>query len=98
MINTNMRTYAYFTLGGSDGYGQPQLSNIKGVVKMAINLNSQTITDNIKYLDTVYIGLTHDKDINDTYVIQYGEQKLKVLYVNTFGRYKQVHLGEYFGY
>lgn len=97
MINTNMRTYAYFTLGGADDYGQPVLSDIKGTVKMAINLNSQTVTDNIKYTDTVYIGLTHDKDIDDTYVIQYGKEKLKVLYVNAFGRYKQVHLGEYFG-
>lgn len=95
MINTNMRTYAYSTIGGNDAYGMPALSEVKGFIKMAIQLNSQTVQDNIKYTDTVYIGLTHDKYIDDTYVIQYGNEKLKVLYVNPFGRYKQVHLGEY---
>ena len=95
MINTNFRSYPYFTIGGSDSYGQPQLSAKQGYVKMAVYLNSQSTQDNIKYSDTAYIGLTYDNTINDTYVIQYGNEKLKVLYVNSFGRYKQVYMGEY---
>jgi hypothetical protein len=95
MINTNFRLYDYFTYGEDNGYGMPQLStDPKGQIKMAINISSQSIQDNILYKDCSYIGLTHDANVNDAYVIQYGESKLKVLYVNPKGRYKQVFMSE----
>lgn len=95
MINADMKAYDYFTFGESNGYGQPGLSkNVKGSVKMAINITSQTTQDNIKFKDATYIGLTHDANVNDTYVIQYGKEKLKVLYVNPKGRFKQVYMVE----
>ena len=93
MINTDMRTYNYFTFGEPDEYGQRTLSKeAQGTIKMAINNTSQSIQDNIKYKDATYIGLTH-ANVNDTYVIDYGEEgQLKVLYVNPRGRYKQVFM------
>lgn len=95
MINTDMRLYNYFTLGDDDGYGQPQLSETaQGQIKMAINLTSQSIQDNINYKDAQYVGLTHDAKVDDTYVIEYGNERLKVLYVNTRGRYTQVFMTE----
>lgn len=94
MINADMRLYDYFTFGADDGYGQPQLSaKPKGQIKMAINLTSQSTQDNINYKDARYVGLTH-ADVDDTYVIAFGNERLKVLYVNPKGRYKQVFLGE----
>jgi hypothetical protein len=33
-----------------------------------------------------------DKSVNDKMVIQYGDEKLKVLYVNSAGRYIQAFL------
>lgn len=94
MINADMRLYDYFTFGADDGYGQPQLSTEpQGQIKMAINLTSQSIQDNINYKEAQYIGLTH-ADVDDTYVIAFGNERLKVLYVNPKGRYKQVFLGE----
>lgn len=94
MINADMRTYNYFTFGALDSYGQPQLSQEpQGTVKMAINIASQSIQDNINYKDCSYVGLTHSL-LDDTYVIQYGDKKLKVLYVNPKGRLKQVFLAE----
>lgn len=94
MINTDMRWYDYFTFGEEDEYGQAQLSkDVKGSIKIAINTISQSITDNINYKDATYIGLTNAA-IDDTYVIQYGEVKLKVLYVNPRGRFKQAFLKE----
>lgn len=94
MINTEMRFYDYFTYGEKDEYGQPQLSGeTQGTIKMAINITSQSTQDNINYKDASYIGLTHAA-IDDTYVIQYGPEKLKVLYVNPMGRYKQVFMKE----
>lgn len=94
MINTEMRFYDYFTYGEKDEYGQPQLSEeTQGTIKMAINITSQSTQNNINYKDASYIGLTHAA-IDDTYVIQYGPEKLKVLYVNPMGRYKQAFMKE----
>lgn len=94
MINSQMKTYNYFTFGALDEYGQPGLSTEPvGQVKMAINISSQAVIDNINYKDATYIGLTL-AEVDDTYVIEYGKERLKVLYVNPIGRYKQVFLKE----
>ena len=93
MITTEMRQYNYFTFGAYDEYGQPMISKEPiGQIKMAIYITSQSIQDNVLFEDSSYIGLTADKDINSTYSIQYGEERLKVLYVNPKGRYKQVYM------
>lgn len=99
MINANMREYNYFLYGEPDEYGQQTLIKdetgtplAQGSIKMSINITSQSIQDNIKYKDATYIGLTHDAKVDDTYVIDYEEGQLKVLYVNPRGRYKQVFM------
>lgn len=95
MISTNMRSYNYFTFGASNAYGQPQLSKQPvGKVKLSIFTTSQSIQANINYLNASYIGLTHDKNINDTYVIEYGEERLKVLYTSKQGRFIQVFMAK----
>lgn len=92
MVNTDMRTYDYFTYGVDDGYGQPALSNTPtGSIKMAINISTQAVQDNINYADAEYVGLTMAA-VDDSFVIDYGGERLKVLYVNPKGRYKQVFL------
>lgn len=97
MINTNMRYYDYFTYGAADEYGQQTLIKneagepiVQGTVKLSITTSSQEIQGNINYKECSYVGLTLDKTINDTFVIKYGEQLLKVLYVNPQGRFRQV--------
>ena len=92
MINTDMRIYSYFTFGGDNGYGQPVISKEpQGTIKMAINMSSQSVQDNINFQDCNYVGLTMAQ-LDDSYVIQYGNEKLKVQYVNPKGRYKLVYL------
>mgnify|MGYP003311878358 CR=1 FL=1 len=92
MISADMRNYEYYLYGENDAYGQPQLSeDVQGSIKMAINLTSQSVQDNINYKSANYMGLTL-MPINETYVIQYGNERLKVLYVNPKGRYKQVFM------
>ena len=89
-----MKWYDYHTFGSKDEYGQAQLSaEVQGSLKIAIYTTSQAIQDNINYKDANYIGLTH-APITDAYVIQYDEAKLKVLYVQPKGRFKQVFLKE----
>ena len=93
MITTEMQQYDYFTFGAYDDYGQPMVSKEpKGKIKMAIYITSQSVQDNVLYEDCAYIGLTKDASINNTYIIKYGEERLKVLYVNSKGRYKQVYM------
>lgn len=93
MINANMRYYNFYTYATNDEYGQPLLSDdIKGQIKMSITITSQSIQDNVLYEDAAYIGLTTDAEVNSTYVIEYGKERLKVLYVNPQGRYKQVFM------
>ena len=94
MINAKMRLYNFFTLGEPNAYGQAQISaEPKGQIKMAIFISSQAVQDNINYKDCKYIGLTLG-EVDDTYIIEYGQEKLKVLYVNPHGKCKQVFLGE----
>jgi hypothetical protein len=89
-----MRTYDYYTIGEKDEYGQQDVNfdTPKGTIKIAIYVTSQAVQDNIRYIDAAYMGLTLDKNVNNNYVIQYGDERLKVLYVNTQGRFKQVFL------
>lgn len=102
MINSDMRDYNYYLLGAENSYGQAALIKdeneepiIQGQIKMNINSITQSILDTIRYSDVTYLGLTHDSNINDTYIIQYGAEKLKVKYINTKGRYTQVFMGLY---
>lgn len=93
MINTDMRTYNYFTLGANDAYGQPQISTEPvGTIKLSIYTSSQSIQDNVNYKDCSYIALTLDAKVDDTYIIERENERLKVLYVNDAGRFKQVFL------
>lgn len=95
MINTNFRLYDYYLYSDSNGYGQPVLSeDPQGQVRLSIFTSSQSIQDNILYKESTYIAMTHDKNIDDSYVIAYGDKKLKVLYVNKVGRFYQVFLGD----
>jgi hypothetical protein len=94
MINADMRTYDYFLYEGKDAYGSPILSaEPKGKVKMTINITGQTVQDNINYSGATYLGLTYSL-LDNSYVIQYGDEKLKVLYVNPKGRMNQVFLAK----
>lgn len=95
MINADMRLYDYFTIGANNAYGQPQIptedSAPTGQIVMAIYTSSQAIQDNINYSGANYVGLTK-QNIDDSYIISYQNKRLKVLYVNPIGRYKQVYL------
>lgn len=96
MINADFRNYNYFTLGDSNAYGQSQIpskdATPTGFLKMAIYTTSQATQDNIRYKDAAYIGLTQDANVDDTYIIEFEDERLKVLYVQPRGRYKQVFM------
>jgi hypothetical protein len=92
MINRDMRLYNYFTLGSVNAYGQPVVSKEPvGQIKMAINITSQNVQDNVNYKDSQYVGLTH-ANVDDTYIIEYEGERLKVLYVNLKGKLNQVFM------
>ena len=93
MIAADMRLYDYSIFSSvEDDYGQSIEEKQEGKIKMAIYLVNETLNDNSLYSDAQYTGLTLDKNIDETYVINYDNSKLKVLYVSPQGRYKQVFL------
>lgn len=92
MINSNMKSYAYYMFDGFDTYGQSKLSEAPvGNIKLSISLLNKSTKDNVLFADANYMALTME-NITDKYVIDYGEVQLRVLYVNPYGRYKQVYL------
>lgn len=93
MIRTQMRLYKYYILGRNNDYGQPVLyEDENNTINMAINFASEALQENPLYSGAQYVGLTFDKNINATYIIKYGNEKLKVLYANPLGRYTQVFM------
>lgn len=98
MINSNMREYNYFLYGEPNDYGQVTLSKLPvGKIKMSIHNTSTTTQANILYKDATYLGLTLNQDIDDAYVIQYGSERLKVMYTLQQGRYRQVFMKSFDG-
>ena len=87
-----MKLYDFSTLGAMDAYGQPAQGEVQGKVKMAIYTTSQSAQDNVNYKGANYIGLTLATGITDKMVIHLGDQKLKVIYVNPVGRFKQIFM------
>lgn len=94
MINAQMTEYKYLVYKENE-YGEQVIdTSSSGTILMAINLVNKEVTDNILYTNANYIGLTLDNSITDKFIIEYGKEKLKVLYVNPQGRYKQVFMAK----
>lgn len=95
MITRDARTYDYFTLGEPDAHGQATLPGPDAVpagqIKMTISLTTHSTQDNINFSNAQYLGITH-APIDDTYIIQYGEERLKVLFVHSLGRHTQAFM------
>lgn len=102
MINTSMREYDFYLIDAKpNSYGQQTIikdengqPKVQGTVKLAIALTTQGVQDSITYHNAQFCAQTLDKAIDDTYIIQYGKKRLKVLYVASGGRYRQVFLNE----
>ena len=92
MINANMKSYSYYVLDEYDDYGQVKEKAADDKIKMSINFASESIQESPLYSGAQFVGLTLNKDVSAKYIIQYGTEKLKVLYVNPAGRFKQVFM------
>lgn len=96
MIFSNMRYYDYWKVSVNEAYGQEvipaETEPIAGQVKIAIYPTSTGTQDNILYADCSYVGLTYDAEIDDKYIIQKDKERLKVMYIQPVGRYKQVFM------
>lgn len=89
-INSSMGKYNYYLTGALDAYGQAIIeTSAAGTIEMDIQILNQSTKDFPLYSSAEYIGLTKEL-ITDNYIIEFKNQKLKVLYVNGFGRYNQV--------
>lgn len=90
-----MKAYTFYTLGAENEYGQTIVNdNPTGTIKMAIYTTSQAIQANALYLNASYVGITHDTNVNDTYIIEREDERLKVLYTQKDGRYTLVFMAK----
>ena len=96
MIMANMRLYDYWMITVNEEYAQEILPDTSGTptgkVKLSIYPTTTGTQDNILYANCAFMGLTFDAEINDKYIIQYGKERLKVMYIQPIGRYKQVFM------
>lgn len=96
MIMSKMRLYDYWLISVNEEYGQEVLPDADaeptGKVKLSIYPTSTGTQDNILYSNCSYVGLTFDAEINEKYIIQYGNERLKVMYIQPMGRFKQAFM------
>lgn len=96
MIQNKMRLYDYWKVINNDEYAQelipPADAEPLGQVKLSIFPTSTGTQDNILYANCSYVGFTYDAGIDDKYIIQYGNERLKVMYIQQAARMKQVFL------
>ena len=96
MIINKMREYDYWLVAVNDEYGQEVMpteeAEAAGKVKLSIYPTSTGTQDNILYSNCAYVALTYDAEIDDTYIIQYGKERLKVMYIQPQGRMKQAFM------
>lgn len=96
MIMSKMRLYDYWLISVNEEYGQEVLPDADaeptGKVKLSIYPTSTGTQDNILYSNCSYVGLTFDAGIDDKYIIQYGKERLKVMYIQPIGRFKQAFM------
>ena len=104
MINANMREYNYFLISAeTNSYGQHTIIKddngepvVQGTIKISISIANQSVNENITYKGANYVGITHDENINDKYVISYQGKLLKVQYI-TDSRFRIAYLGDFNG-
>ena len=94
-IQAEIKSYPFAEYAASrNQYGElvfPSFSTSGTSINMAIFLNNQATNNSINYIECDYIGLTKET-VDDTCVVKYGNEYLKVKYVNPIGRYNQVAL------
>lgn len=93
MINRELVEATVNSYGGVDEYGQ-QLAELTGTrtITVAIGIYTHTATNDIRYQDVKYYGLTQDKAITDKDYLVVGDKTYKVLYVNSTTRWTQLYL------
>jgi len=92
VINRSEQPALLYTMGGQDEYGQDLVEPIaQKKITLTFGLYNHKQTDDIRYEDVEYTGLT-PYDVADDQVIELNGFKYKVLFVNPFGRMKQVFL------
>ena len=97
-ILRNMQTVSVSRDGGkTNQYNEKQIE-YKFIKKteMAIYLNAQSNTDDVRYIHAEYVGLSTDKTLTDDMVITTKDNiKYKILLSNMHGRLAQYYLRKF---
>lgn len=91
-IRSSMKSYPLYELGSLDSYGQLGSPNLVGEVELDLQVYSHSQLGSPLYENCEFIGLTLARDLSDKNLIEVEGKKLKVLFVNSQGRYTQIFL------
>ena len=93
MLNNEIKEATVVRYDGYDEYGQELAEpTSERKVMVAIGYYTHSATDDIRYQDVKYYGLTKDRNITDKDYILVGESKYKVMFVNPTTRWTQLYL------
>ena len=96
MIETGMRVYPLWLIPEDKDRYRERVEPVEaGTARLSISLYAQSVADNVNYKDCQYIGLTNDRTITESHLIQYGNKRLKVKLVSPSGRMIQLILEEW---
>ena len=92
MINREMRPAVLRTYGGVNEYGQ-QLSSLldETIIEVAFGLYTHQSSNDVRYQNITHYALTK-ADVNDKQKLVIDGVVYKVMFVNPFGRMKQLLL------
>ena len=92
VINRNLIKADMFRLGEVDEYGQEEIDTENAeTVHLTFGLYNHHETEDVRYQDVEYCGLTYD-NITDQNILLLDEKQYKVKFVNPYGRMKEVFL------
>lgn len=93
MINREMRQATVVTYGGVDEYGQMNTTaTASRDTYLTFGLYQHTNSNDVRYQNVTHYGLTKDSEITDNDIIVIDGVEYKVLFVNPFGRMREVFL------
>ena len=93
MINRELKDATVVTYGGVDEYGQMMTTpTASRTISMTFGMYQHTPTQDIRFQDVKYVGLTSDREISDKDSVIIEGKEYKVSFVNPFGRMTQVFM------
>lgn len=93
MINRVLKQAQVLNKYSKDEYGQRHSSEaFSHIIDITFGLFDNTISNDIRYANCKYVGLTKDTSLTDNDYLIIDGQEYKIEFINPFGRWVQVFM------